>query len=164
MDMNSVQLVGRLAEDVRYSKGEGDTSSRCVGRLIVNRRPGRDGKRRYDAIQFVAWGKNADNLAQWTAKGKELGVTGELRVNNIAPEKEGDAWKNYTEVLIHNVSFGRDSNAQKLQKALQSGDGATAASLAGVNFAELFKANPEMAAAVNSIAAQAQSAGEADSE
>jgi len=162
MDMNSIQLVGRLADNVSYSPASGERSSRAVGRLIVNRRPSQDGKRRYDAIQFVAWGKNADNLAAYTSKGKELGLTGELRVNNIRPEKEGDPWKNYTEVLIHHISFGRDSNQQKMQKALQGGDLEAVASLSGINFADLFSQNPELLAAMTSIAQPTDESKEAE--
>jgi len=153
MDMNQVQLVGRLADGVMYTPEENGRSARAVGRVIINRRPSKDGKRRYDAVQVVAWGNTATNMANFTGKGKEVAIIGELRVNNIRPAKEGDAWKNFTEVLIHNISFGRDSNQQKMQKALQSGDAAAAAALAGINFAELFDKNPDILEKVAGIAA-----------
>jgi len=119
MDLNLVTLVGRLAEDVDYTAGIGEKSSRAVARLIVNRPPGKTGSSRYDAIQIVAWGAYADSMAQYTAKGKELAITGELRVNSIAPKKQGGSWTNYTEVQIKHVSYGNDSNQGKAMKLLQ---------------------------------------------
>lgn len=157
MDINQVTLVGRLADNVQYTPATGTVSSRVVGRLIVNRPPSSDGQRRYDAIQIVAWDKHADNLARYTAKGKELGITGEIRVNNIRPQKEGDDWKNYVEVLVRGVSFGRDSNQQKMMKALQGGDATQVAAVleqlqAGGqpdSFSQLFQSNPSLAALNN---------------
>jgi single-strand DNA-binding protein len=120
MDINQVTLVGRLADNVLYTP-EGETSARAVGRLIVNRPPSKDGQRRYDAIQLVAWGRNAEIMAQYTSKGKELGIKGEIRVNSIPPQKEGDDWKNYFEGVAHQISLGRDSNQAKMMKAIQGG-------------------------------------------
>ena len=157
MDLNQVTLVGRLVDAVLYTPGNGTKSSRAVGRLIVNRPPSQDGKRRYDAIQIVGWGPHADNLAKYTDKGKELGVTGELRVNSVPPQKEGEAWKNYTEVTIRGLSFGRDSNQAKLMKALSGGAETVAAGVTGQqqvasNARAIIAANPQIAALLQSIA------------
>lgn len=156
MDINTVTLVGRLAEDVKYKEGTGGesgTASRAVARLIVNRPPGKDkaGKskeRAYDAIQIVGWGKHADNMATYTSKGKELAITGQIRVNSVAPTTVNGEWKNYFEVQISTLSFGRDSNTAKAMKVYQSSEGSlTAAQVAiaqGSNsFAETI-ADPEI--------------------
>jgi single-strand DNA-binding protein len=132
MDINQVTLVGRLAENVKYTQGTDATSSRAVARLIVNRPPGKNGERRYDAIQVVAWGVHADNMASYTSKGKELAITGELRVNNVAPTTPQGEWKNYTEVQIRTLSFGRDSNNAKVMKALQGTEGTLSAAQAAL--------------------------------
>jgi len=121
VDINQVQLVGRLADNVIFEPGTETTSARAVGRIIVNRPPNKEGKRLYDAIQIVGWGKNADVLAQFTSKGKEIGIIGSIRVNSVAPKKEGDPWKNYFEVMVREVQLGRDSNQAKMMKALQGG-------------------------------------------
>lgn len=136
MNINQVTLVGRLADNIMYTP-EGTTHARAVGRLIINRPPGKDGKKSYDAIQIVGWGRNADILAQYTSKGKEIGIKGEIRVNSVAPQREGDEWKNYFEVVAHHISLGRDSNQAKMMKALQGGaevvKGATVASEGNVD-------------------------------
>lgn len=161
MDMNCVNLVGRLADNVLYTEGSDGRSSRAVGRLIVNRPPGNDGVRRYDAIQIVAWGKHADNLARYTSKGKEIGVRGEIRTSAVAPKKDGDEWKNYTEVLIQHISFGRDSQQAKLMKAIQGDNNVAEQALAALgaaaggdqsSFAALLQNNPQLVATLQGIA------------
>lgn len=107
MDMNNVNLVGRLADDVKYSPASGGVAARATGRLIVNRLPGKDGKQKYDTIPVVAWGVHAENLAKYSSKGKELGILGEIRANSV-PNPDG-SYKNFIEVMIKEISFGRDS-------------------------------------------------------
>lgn len=123
MNINVSILVGRLADDVIYYPAKNGVSSRIVGKLTVNRPPNNSGDRKNDTIQIVAWGNHAENIAEHTAKGKELAIIGEQRVNNKRPEKKGDTWKNYSEVLVRFVSFGRDSTQQKMMKAIASGVG-----------------------------------------
>lgn len=156
MNANHVFLVGRLADDMLYTEATEKTSSRVVGRIIVNRVPGSNGRTNYDAIQIVAWGKTADAMAQHTSKGKELTISGELRVNNVPPAQEGGAWQNFTEVLIRSVSFGRDSNQQKMMKAV-SGNSEEATQLLAAagdteSFADLLKNNPTLRETLEGIA------------
>lgn len=163
MDINTVTLVGRLADNVMYVQGQGESVSRAVGKLIVNRPPSDNSKKKaYDAIQIVAWGKNADNLANYTSKGKELAIIGEIRTNAVAPTTVGGQWKNYTEVMIRSVSFGRDSNNAKMMKALHGGNslvqaaqGVQAQQSAGAPdpqaIAEMLAKNPELKSALEGI-------------
>lgn len=163
MDINQVTLVGRLADNIIYTQGEGESASRAVGKLIVNHPPSENSKKKsYDAIQIVAWGKNADNLANYTSKGKELAIIGEIRTNAVAPTTAGGAWKNYTEVMIRSVSFGRDSNNAKMMKALHGGNSLVQAAQ-GVQaqqpvgapdpkaIAEMLAKNPELKSALEGI-------------
>ncbi len=163
MDINTVTLVGRLADNVMYVQGQGESVSRAVGKLIVNRPPSDNSKKKaYDAIQIVAWDKNADNLANYTSKGKELAIIGEIRTNAVAPTTVGGQWKNYTEVMIRSVSFGRDSNNAKMMKALHGGNslvqaaqGVQAQQTAGAPdpqaIAEMLAKNPELKSALEGI-------------
>lgn len=162
MDINQVTLVGRLGDKVTYLQGTGDKASRAVGRLIVNRPPNKDGKKAYDAIQIVAWGKHADNMATYTDKGKEIAVTGSIRTNNIPPAKAGGEWKNYTEVQVSTISFGQDSRQGKVMKALQgTGETLTAAQAAlasgadaAATAAAAVAADPQLAALLDTIVKQ----------
>jgi single-stranded DNA-binding protein len=151
LNVNQVTLVGRLADNVNFTPAQGETSARATGRLIVNRVPSRNSKKAFDAIQIVAWGAHAENLAKYTAKGKELGIQGEIRENSVRPTKEGESWKNYTEVLVRSVSYGRDSTSAKIVKAIGDGTAATKAQLEqmfGTEELEAIIAKPEVAEAL----------------
>ena len=142
MNINQVTLVGRLAEAVSYSEATEKTASRAIGRLIVNRPPSRSGQSRYDAITIVGWDKIADNMAKFTGKGKEVGITGRIVTNSV---KKGDEWQNFFEVRVESISFGRDSNQVKMMKAfgdnVQTGEEPVAAN----QFAsELLRAHPQL--------------------
>lgn len=159
MDVNNVVLTGRLADHVRYYPEKGGVSSRAVGRLIVNRPPSSNGGSNYDTFQIVAWGKKADAMAKWTHKGKELSVVGSLRTNN-KPRANGTGWDNYTEILVREQSFGRDSNQRKLQLAVKGKGDSASALLAGnlpgssKAFAQLLKENPELREKLEQAAAK----------
>ena len=157
MDLNQVTLVGRLADNVRFEPGTDKKTARAMGRLMINRRPGQDGKKAVDAIQITAWGKHAENLATWTKKGKELGVKGEIRTNSVAPKTKGGAWQNYYEVMVTELSFGRDSTAAKAMLALENSAGtlAAAASQVGSGAASVqqyLEQNPEAVQAITKAA------------
>lgn len=123
MDLNQVTLVGRLANNVTYTEGVGDKAARAVGKLIVNRPPSAGStEKAYDTIQIVSWGKNADNMAAYTSGGKELGITGSIRTNSVAPTTTNGEWKNYFEIMVRSISFGNDSTSGKLMKALHGGN------------------------------------------
>ncbi len=120
MDMNFTQFVGRLAENPRYYPARVDEQGRTIAarataRLIVNRIPGKDDGGKYDAIPIVGWGPHAETMRNYTAKGKEIGITGKLRHN--ATRKADGGWDNFYEVQIESISLGHDSSATKTAKA-----------------------------------------------
>lgn len=147
MDVNSTNFVGRLAEPVTYTPGDGQKSSRATGHLIVNRPPRKNKtERELDKIPFVVWGPRADAMAKYTSKGKEIAISGPIRTNSVRPKYEGDRWENYWEVEVEKLSFGHDSSTQKAMKAIQDGGKVEESSLK-----EFLDANPTMAAAINKV-------------
>jgi len=137
MDMNFNQYVGRLAETPRYYPSRVDEQGRTIAarataRLIVNRIPGHtsrgDDGGKYDAIPIVGWGPHAETMRQYTAKGKEIGVTGKLRHN--ATRRQDGGWDNFYEVQIDCISLGHDSSATKTAKAAAE-SGLTLAQMTG---------------------------------
>lgn len=162
MDINQVTLVGRLADNVEYTAGTDKKASRAVVRLIVNRPPNKTGDKGYDAIQIVGWGVHADNLATYTSKGKEIGIQGTLKVNAIPPTTAGGEWKNYTEVNIQNMTFGRDSSSAKVMSALQGANNTLSAAQAAIassqnttqSVEELMAANPNIRKILDEIVQQ----------
>jgi len=101
--MNSVQLVGRLTKDVdlRTTTGGKFVAS---GTIACNRKyTNAEGKREADFINFVVWGKQAENMANYTRKGHLVGMQGEL---NTRSYENKDGQKVFvTEVGVHGVTF-----------------------------------------------------------
>lgn len=82
--MNNVSLLGRLARDPDYYVSEKeDGSNVCRFTLAVNRN-----KDEADFISCVAFGLQADAVADYCVKGDRLGVSGRLRTGSY--EKEGE--------------------------------------------------------------------------
>lgn len=82
--MNNVSLLGRLARDPDYYVSEKeDGSNVCRFTLAVNRN-----KDEADFISCVAFGQQADAVADYCVKGDRLGVSGRLRTGSY--EKEGE--------------------------------------------------------------------------
>ena len=82
--MNSVSLLGRLAMDPDYYVSEKeDGSNVCRFTLAVNRN-----KEEADFISCVAFGQQADAVADYCVKGDRLGLSGRLRTGSY--EKDGE--------------------------------------------------------------------------
>lgn len=72
--MNSVALIGRLTKDP-VQKVTANDKTVCTFTLAVDRRFGEGS----DFIPIVAWGKLAEICGSYLAKGKQVGITGEMR-------------------------------------------------------------------------------------
>lgn len=115
MNINNCSFAGRLADNVEFREATDNGAARATGRLIINR-PSTKKDAGYDVIPFVAWGRYAETMAQYTHKGKELALTGSLRTNN-ARQADG-SYKNYFELVVNLISLGNDAASVKVQKAL----------------------------------------------
>ncbi|MGX7092740.1 single-stranded DNA-binding protein [Hutsoniella sourekii] len=98
--MNTVQLVGRLTKevDLRFT-----SSGVAVGSftLAVNRNfTNQQGEREADFINCVIWRKAAENLANFTRKGSQIGVEGRIQTRNYE-NKQGQRVY-VTEVVVNN--------------------------------------------------------------
>ena len=88
--MNSVVLVGRLAQDpeLRYIAGTGMpvvTFTLAVGREFTDK----NGERGVDFIDIQAWNKQAETVANYLKKGNMVSVNGSIRVENYM-DKNGN--------------------------------------------------------------------------
>lgn len=100
--MNNVNLIGRLTKDVdlRYTQ-----SGLAVGRFsMAIDRPKKDGQDNgADFPNCVAYGKTAENLANYVHKGGMVGVTGCIRTGSYTKK---DGQKVYTtDVAVTSVQF-----------------------------------------------------------
>lgn len=98
--MNKVLLIGRLTRDAELSQS-GSTYAKFT--LAVNRQfKDKDGSKKADFINCVAFGKTAEVLAQYTQKGSQIGVEGSLQVSSY--EKNGV--KQYsTSVVVESIEL-----------------------------------------------------------
>lgn len=98
--MNTVQLVGRLTRevDLRFT-----SSGVAVGSftLAVNRSfTNQQGEREADFINCVIWRKAAENLANFTRKGSQIGVEGRIQTRNYENQQGQRVY--VTEVVVNN--------------------------------------------------------------
>lgn len=122
MKLNTILVVGRLADKVVYTPAQGEASARAWFRLAVNRKRQKDA---VDWIPCVCWGKQATAMADYTDKGKELTIQGELHtrkeeIEGVTKPDGSKVFSNYCEINCEFVSFGADSEKQKNAKAAQA--------------------------------------------
>lgn len=102
--MNRVVLIGRLTKDpeLRFTPGEGTAVTTFI--LAVDRSfLSRDGQRETDFIPIVAWGKIAENTANYMSKGRLVGVSGRIQTRNYEAK---DGTRRYvTEVVADEIQF-----------------------------------------------------------
>lgn len=109
--MNHVVLIGRLTRDpeLRYIAGSGTAVAQFT--LAVDKQLSRDKKQQFeqqgkptaDFIRIVVWGKQAENCANYLAKGRLVAVQGSI---NTSSYKSNTGEMRYsTDVVANNVQF-----------------------------------------------------------
>lgn len=107
--MNNVVLKGRLTKDVelRYTQGA-EPKAYCMFSVAVNRM--KQGE--CDFINCKAWGKTAEFLGKYFAKGQEIVLQGRIEVSTT--DTDG-VKKSFTNVVAEKVEFcgskGESSNS-----------------------------------------------------
>ncbi len=113
--MNIAILIGRLTKDpeLRYIPSSGRpvaTFTLAVDRTFV----GKDGQKQADFFNIVVWGKQAENVANYTAKGSQVAVRGNIQ-NRSYDASNGE--KRYiTEIVADNVQFLTRAGSQGSQR------------------------------------------------
>jgi len=101
--MNSVQLIGRLTKDLDL-KYTPSGKAVATGTLAVNRRfKNAAGESEADFIQLQIWDKSAENLANFTRKGSQVGINGRIQTRNYE-NKEGQRVY-VTEIVVENFTL-----------------------------------------------------------
>lgn len=101
--MNSVQLIGRLTKDLDL-KYTPSGKAVATGTLAVNRRfKNAQGESEADFLPIQIWDKGAENLANFTRKGSQIGVNGRIQTRNYE-NKEG-ARVYVTEIVVENFTL-----------------------------------------------------------
>jgi single-strand DNA-binding protein len=109
--MNNVNLIGRLTKDpeLKYIPGSGTAVANFT--LAVDRGLSKDkkkeleqqGKPTADFIRTVVWGKQAENCANYLAKGRLVAVAGSIRTSSARDESGNISY--YTDVNAFKVEF-----------------------------------------------------------
>jgi single-strand DNA-binding protein len=106
MNLNLVQLIGRIVNDVELRST--NTGKKVGSFRIATNRTWKDasGQKREDA-QFhniVVWGKQAQLIAEYCTKGSLIYVEGHLQTRDYVGK---DGQKRYvTEIVLDNMQFG----------------------------------------------------------
>ena len=108
--MNKVILIGRLTRDpeLRYTS---QGTAVCQITVAVNRRGAQPGQQDADFINVSIWSAQAENVAKYMTKGRQMAIEGRIQTRNY-DDKDGK--KVYvTEVIATNVQFldSKGSNA-----------------------------------------------------
>ena len=106
--MNTVNLVGRITNDVEVQKTQSGVSVTKFT-LAVNRKFKKD---EADFIRCVAWRNQADFLGNYIKKGALLGITGRIETGSY-DDKDGKRVYT-TEVVVDDVQ-ALESKAQREQ-------------------------------------------------
>ncbi len=77
--MNKVILMGRLTKDPELRYTGGNTTAVATFTLAVNRRFAKDGERKADFINIVAWDKTAEFCSKHFTKGLQVVVVGRIQ-------------------------------------------------------------------------------------
>ena len=100
---NNVVLVGRITRDLelKHTSNNKETTSFTVA---INRAfKGQDGQTQADFISCVAFGKTAENVCRYCAKGSLIGVEGRIQTRNYQNNQGNTVY--VTEVIADRVQF-----------------------------------------------------------
>ncbi len=109
--MNHVVLIGRLTRDpeLRYISGSGTAVTQFT--LAVDKQLSREKKQQFeqqgkptaDFIRIVVWGKQAENCANYLAKGRLVAVQGSI--NTSSYKNNAGETRYSTDVVASKVQF-----------------------------------------------------------
>jgi len=101
--MNKFSGVGRLTKDPELSFGQGTGTAVTHFTLAINRRFKREGQPDADFIPIVCFGKQAEAVANYSAKGKLVSVAGSIQTSNYEGKDGNRVYK--TEIVADEVNF-----------------------------------------------------------
>lgn len=102
INLNSVNLVGRLTKDPVLRKTAAGTSITSFT-VACNRRFKQEGQPDADFINCTSWNKVADNVAKYTHKGSLVGVEGRIQTRSYDDQQGKRVY--VTEIVAESVQF-----------------------------------------------------------
>ena len=124
--INKVVLTGRMVKDpeLRFIQNTGTATTTIT--LAVDKYNAKTKEREADFINVVVWGKQAENLAEYTVKGSQIAISGRIQTRSYEAK---DGTKRYvTEVVANEIEFLGNKTTKKedkkLEKAIDFGEDA----------------------------------------
>ena len=101
--MNVINLTGRVVKDCELSMLPGTGTAKISFTICVERKYQKDkNNKKVDFIPIEMLGAHTEKLAQYVTKGKMIGITGELHIDQY--EKDGQK-KSFTKVNADRLEF-----------------------------------------------------------
>jgi single-strand DNA-binding protein len=102
--MNTVDLVGRIASDIRLREFPGAEGTRTKASFVlVVPRPRRDADP--DWVRIETWGKQAENLVRFNGKGSRVAIRGRLRGRFFNPNGGERGGELRTSVVAEEITY-----------------------------------------------------------
>lgn len=97
MDLNTVNLIGRLTKDIEIRMTQ--SGKKCGSFTLACNRD----KENADFISCVAWEKTAELIEKYCSKGSKICVTGRIQTRNYQDNSGRTVY--VTEVICNSVQF-----------------------------------------------------------
>ena len=114
--MNNFNCIGRIVKDLEVKTSQGGTT--VLNNTVAINRPFKNkqtGEREADFINFVAFGKTAEIIAQYHQKGSLIGLTG--RMQSRSYQNSNDQKVFVTELVVNEMHFTGSNNASDGQQS-----------------------------------------------
>ena len=114
--MNNFNCIGRVTKDLEVKTSQGGTT--VLNNTVAINRPFKNkqtGEREADFINFVAFGKTAEIIAQYHQKGSLIGLTG--RMQSRSYQNSNDQKVFVTELVVNEMHFTGSNNASDGQQS-----------------------------------------------
>ena len=114
--MNNFNCIGRITKDLEVKTSQGGTT--VLNNTVAINRPFKNkhtGERDADFINFVAFGKTAEIIAQYHQKGSLIGLTG--RMQSRSYENSNGQKVFVTELVVNEIRFTGSNNASDGQQS-----------------------------------------------
>lgn len=110
---NVVIMSGRLARDVEIKQSNSGLSIARFTIAVNRSRTETDGTRKADFHNCIAFGKAADAIGKYFAKGSAIGIQGELQDDNYTGS---DGVKHYNkQIIVDSFSFRESKSATQVR-------------------------------------------------
>ena len=114
--MNNFNCIGRITKDLEVKTSQGGTT--VLNNTVAINRPFKNkqtGEREADFINFVAFGKTAEIIAQYHQKGSLIGLTG--RMQSRSYENSNGQKVFVTELVVNEMHFTGSNNTSDGQQS-----------------------------------------------